>query len=211
MRRWAWFVGVVVLVAAVVALAVNAGGSDDDRATSTDSVPADAPGPGDGGDAAERPGSEGDDRAGASSPIPADTATPAVDVEESPPVAVDEPAWFGNDLVVTVTGIEPAELEARGPGQTAGPGVVVTLEVRNAGAAPIDAGGVVVNAAYGHATPADPNYSDAAEPLSGMLEPGATATGSYAFRVPSDQVDSLVLDIHHATSPNVVVVEADAP
>lgn len=125
-----------------------------------------------------------------------------------PAVKVGQAAPLAPNLFATVTKIEPVTLEAHGIGETSGPGVVVTLQLRNATAAPVDLTGLAINAHSGAAVPAPPNGGPPAQPLTGSLAPGATATGKYAFRVPSSQVDTVKIDIQDSAAPNVVIVEA---
>ncbi|MGZ4690887.1 MAG: hypothetical protein ACXVJW_16850 [Acidimicrobiia bacterium] len=125
-----------------------------------------------------------------------------------PAVGVGTAAPLGNNLVVTVTKIEPVTLQAHGIGETAGPGVVVTVVLKNDTGAPIDTNGMAVNAHYGSATPATPNDGAPAEPFHGTLASGQSATGKYAFRVPKGQEGSVVVDLQHSGAPNVVIVDA---
>jgi len=125
-----------------------------------------------------------------------------------PAVKVGQAAPLAQNLFATVTKIEPVTLEAHGVGETAGPGIVVTLQLRNATAAPVDLAGIAINAHYGAAIPAPPNDGPPAQPLTGSLAPGATATGRYSFRVPSGQVHTVKIDIQDSAAPDVAIVEA---
>jgi hypothetical protein len=122
---------------------------------------------------------------------------------------VGDPADFGGGFVATVTGVERTDLESRQPGEIAGPGITVTVELRNDTDETIDLSGLAVNASYGDGTPAIPHQTGAT-PVGGTLVPGETATGTYLFSVPEDQVGSVVIDIHHASATSFVVVEVDA-
>ena len=133
---------------------------------------------------------------------------PAVDFAEQDPVAIGEPSPLGADFTATVTKVETVELEARGPGQTAGHGVAITVRLRNGRGDAIDVSGIVVNASHGDGSPASPNFGPPSTPFEGVLAPGEQADAVYAFRLEPNQLDSLVLDIHHDRSPNVVIVEA---
>jgi hypothetical protein len=124
-----------------------------------------------------------------------------------PAVAVGTAAPLAENLFVTVTKVEPVTLEAHGTGETSGPGVLVTIDIRNATSAPLDLATMAVNAHYGD-TPATPNGAPPAKPFSGSLAPGATATAKYAFRVPSNQAGAVVVDIQSSSGPNVVIVDA---
>ena len=98
-------------------------------------------------------------------------------------------------------------LTAEAPGETSGPGVFVTVTIRNDTDAQVDLNGLAVNAHYGNRIPAAPVRSVAAA-LEGPLAPGASKSARYAFRVPKDQVGSVRVDIQHSAAPNIVIVDA---
>jgi len=124
-----------------------------------------------------------------------------------PAVGVGTEADLGGNAFVTVTKIEPTNLTANGPGEVSGPGVFVTVNVRNATDKPLDLAGLVVNAHYGDGTPAIPAALQR-DALSGTVAPGETKSGVYAFSVPADQNSSVVVDVQHSSFPNVVIVDA---
>jgi hypothetical protein len=122
------------------------------------------------------------------------------------PVGVGEPAELARNLFASVTHVTPTTLTAQAPGETSGPGVFVTVTVRNDTDAPVDLDGLAVNAHYGDRIPAAPVRSIGAA-LHGALAPGGSKSARYAFRVPKDQVGSIRVDIEHSAAPNVVVVD----
>ncbi|MDQ2624139.1 MAG: hypothetical protein M3Y20_03150, partial [Actinomycetota bacterium] len=54
------------------------------------------------------------------------------DFAELPPVGLDEPADYGNDVTVTLDELERVDGEAAGPGEVAGPAVLVSITLHNA-------------------------------------------------------------------------------
>lgn len=139
-------------------------------------------------------------------PPPGATGAPVIGISTLPPVPVGEPASFGGGLVARVAQIDQLQLEARGPGEIAGPGVGVTVELKNESADPIDLGGVVVNASYGNGAPASASGAAPAAPASGALPAGETRRGVYVFQVPSEDAGSLVVEVNYNGSPNVVLI-----
>jgi hypothetical protein len=139
---------------------------------------------------------------------PGSTTSPTgVSSRRLPPVGVGtEAPLTPRQIFVTVTKIKAQMLGARGPGETAGPGVVVTLEVRNASDAPFGLNGLAVNAHYGNGIPAVPNRVPG-EPLVGTLAPGQHKSGLYEFHIARGEERTVVLDIEHASAPNVVIVD----
>jgi hypothetical protein len=122
------------------------------------------------------------------------------------PVAVGEPAELARNFFASVTHVAAATLTAAAPGETSGPGVFVTVMVRNDRDAAVDLDGLAVNAHYGNGIPAAP-VRTLGDALKGSLAPGGSKTARYAFRVPKDQVGSVRVEIQHAAAPNVVIVD----
>jgi hypothetical protein len=125
-----------------------------------------------------------------------------------PAVAVGVASPLGSDVFATVTKVEPVQLKANGVGDTSGPGVLVSLEIRNATDRTLDLGGLVINAHYGAGVPASAaRTSKSNEPLSGSLAAGKSKTGRYAFRIPQGQTGMIVMDVQDPGQPNTVIVD----
>jgi hypothetical protein len=139
-------------------------------------------------------------------PPPAETAGPKVATTTLPPVAVGERTSIAENVLVAVDGLRTLTVPATGPGETAGSAVAFTVEVRNGTDRPVDVGGFTVTAGYGRGTPAIPSSARPATPLTGSLAAGSSATGTYVFRMPADQVRSLQIQVLSDSSPNIVVV-----
>jgi len=140
-------------------------------------------------------------------PPPGATGPPAIAINTLPPVPVGSPTTFRDvGIAATVTDVEQVQLEARIPGETAGPGVGVTIELRNDTKAPVDLGGLAVNAYYGDGTPANANSSPPSAPASGSVQPGESGRGVYAFRIPAEQVSSLVVELNYNRSADVLTI-----
>ena len=123
------------------------------------------------------------------------------------PVGVGAPAPFRDvGLSAKVLSIDPVQLTAQGPGEIAGPGVSVKVELQNTGSTPVDLSGVVVNSSYGSGPPAVATESKPAAPLSGKLPPGQTSQGVYAFLVPRNATDSVVVEVDYSGSSNIVLI-----
>ena len=133
------------------------------------------------------------------------TGAPVAGVTTLPPVGVGDPAPLRNGLVARVVTVAPAQIEARGPGEIAGPGSAVTVELTNESADPIDLAGLAVNAYSGDGVPAAASSSPPAAAATGQLAPGSTATGVYLFQVTTDSPE-LTVEINHSGSPDVALV-----
>jgi hypothetical protein len=182
--------GVVAVAAALVFGGCSSdddgGSADDAGSTTTTTVPGTPEGPSTTGAPATAPVTEpvADDVKG---PVPLGTA-----------------AELGGKVFVTLTEADDLDVEAKLPGETAGPAVAATLEVRNDSGTPFDLSTIAVTASYGDGTPAIINKSEPTSELTGTVEPGRTATGVYVFRAPADQSDTVILEVQSGTQPNVL-------
>lgn len=127
------------------------------------------------------------------------------------PVSLDEPAEFGTGVVAEVVGVESVTVEGGLPGERRGPGVAITVALTNGTSEAISLDHVIVDLVEpdgGSATPID---SSGTEPLSGVLEPGATATGTYHYYLPLDAREGVSLTISYATGVPTVVLIGNLP
>jgi hypothetical protein len=122
-----------------------------------------------------------------------------------PVVPVGAPVGMDGGLRVRVNGVRDVQIEAQGPGEISGPGVAVSVELKNTSPEPIDLNGSAVNAAFG-GTPASPSSAEPSSPLMGMLAPGRTSTGVYVFLKPPGAKGALLVQFEHNASSDVVEV-----
>ncbi|TNM61052.1 DUF4352 domain-containing protein [Streptomyces sp. NP160] len=141
-----------------------------------------------------------------SGPPPA--TAPVVGATTLPAVEVGSAADFGDGLRVTVTGVRAAQLESGGPGDASGAGVAVAVEVENGSEQPVDLSGLTVTAAYGDDLAASSTTGAPADLPTGVLAPGASGEGVWAFAVPEADRGSLVLTITSNSSSAAVVVRS---
>ena len=210
-------VGVVVVLVAVVVVALLRGGASDAPAaaeasrtpaastggpsatpTSTaSSAPADAgPAPAEGAEG------EGADAAAAPGEVP---VPPVSDVA---PVVVETSgqAVTADGLTVTVT-VTAADVAGTGPGEYAGPGMVVDVRVGNEGASPVALVSPGVSVYSGtEGVPVNPVLTDPANVLlPAEVGAGATVEGSYRFAQasPRDAALAVAVLLSPATQPVV--------
>jgi hypothetical protein len=126
-------------------------------------------------------------------------------VVTAPPVKIGKPAPLVGKLMVTVGTVRTATISASGPGEIAGPGLVVPVTVRNATGKPFDLSGLVVNAAYGDGTPAVPSEAAPSRPLPATVSTGGTATGLYVFRAGPGATRTLSVEISSDNARQVLV------
>ena len=133
------------------------------------------------------------------------TASPSVAVATAPPARIGTAAPLVGKLLVTVGSVRAARISASGPGEIAGPGLVVPVTVRNATGKLFDLSGLVVNALYGDGTPAVPSDAAPARPLPDSVAAGSTATGLYVFRAGTGATTTLSVEVSSDNARRVLV------
>lgn len=123
------------------------------------------------------------------SPDPEDEAADA-DVDLDPdfdvldPVELDEDAKFEDGVQARLVALERTEVGAKGPGETAGGGVLVTIEIENVTHEVISLDEVVVDFYDNTDAPAVVNYGDVRTSVfSSTLAPGKSAEATYVARL----------------------------
>ncbi|HEY5881087.1 MAG TPA: hypothetical protein VIU11_19400 [Nakamurella sp.] len=134
-----------------------------------------------------------------------DQTVPAVEMTSRPAVSLDQPGEFGNRVAVTLDSVEKITTTAELPGEIAGPGVALTLTIRNGSDAPVDLGAVVVDVADSAGTPTIPMTTSPAAPFGGELAPGQQATGVYVVTLPQNYADPATIAVTYSASAPVVV------
>ena len=116
----------------------------------------------------------------------------------------DDEAEFSSGLGVRIVDVKKVELKGEGIGATSGPGVEVTIELRNNTGKKASLAAVVVNAYSGkERTPATP--VETTDGFDGSLAKGATKRGTYTFGTPKDA--ALFIAVSTAADSGVVVLE----
>lgn len=152
----------------------------------------------------------------ATTPVPApgggdiNQTVPEVEITSNSPVPLTETADFGNGVTVNLAAIQSITTEAQLPGEIAGPGVQVTVDIVNSSSDAIDLGAVIVDLADAAGTPAIPMSASPASPFVGSLAAGQTATGVYVFTVPSTYANPATVSVSYSTKAPVAVFVGDA-
>lgn len=114
-------------------------------------------------------------------------------------------AAYGNGVTVTVSGVRKINTTAVLPGEIAGPGVQLTIVFRNGSSAPIDLGNAVVDLQDAAGVSATSMTATPAKPVSGSLNSGATATGSYVFTLGKNFPGPAHLSVSYSAQAPVVL------
>jgi hypothetical protein len=124
------------------------------------------------------------------------------------PVDIDEPATIEGRLTASIIGVESIETEANVPGEIAGPGVIVTIEVRNDSDQTIDLNSVVVDLIGGDGVSATPILAGTT-PVGGALAAGAAASGTYVFNIEEALRRDVTIQLNYAADVPVIVFTGD--
>lgn len=134
-----------------------------------------------------------------------DQIVPEAPVTTAPAVALTDTADFGGRVTARISQVSAIQANATLPGEVAGPAVAVTVEVANGSAAAIGLDTVTVTAQDAAGNPATSISADPAAALTGSLDPGATASGTYVFTVPTDQRNPITVTVNYSTGAPTLV------
>ena len=152
----------------------------------------------------------------ATTPVPApgggdiNQTVPSVQLTTAAPVSLSETADFGGGVTVDLSSIESVTTTAQGPGEVAGPGLVIKIRIKNGSAAAVPLNAVNVTVSDGAQTPASPMSAAPAAPFSGELAPGAEATGVYVFTLPGEYTNPATVTVSYSTDAPIVVFTGNA-
>lgn len=131
-----------------------------------------------------------------------ESAAPGPTVE-----AEDEEAEIDGDVTVRLREASVRDVEAIGPGETAGAAVVVDLEIVNGGDAPVAVDSAVVVLTDADGNVATPGTAEPYVPFAGSVEPGGSASATYIFRIAAGLEDEPfeLLVTYAAGAPSVLI------
>lgn len=186
------------VVVLAVALVASLGGDDPDAGAAGSPGASQSPG---------SPQSAGSvptvDPSALGTPQPGETPTPAQPGKPGPkPVRVplDQPADLRNGVTVRLASIEPVRGEGRGPGESSGPSLRVTVVVDNDSDETVSMLSAVVTMSYGAAnTPADDLSGPGVKRFPLEIKPGAQGEGRFVFQVPPAQRGRVAVDFGYTT------------
>jgi len=146
---------------------------------------------------------------------PSSEASTSPEVEDEPldvdpdldvldPVELDEDATFVDGVQARLVALERTEVGAKGPGETVGDGVLVTVEIENTSDEAISLDDVVVDFYDDADAPAVVNYSDVrTAEFSSTLKPGKSAKATYVARL-AGPTEALSVTVSYAAGAPAV-------
>lgn len=151
----------------------------------------------------------------------------AAPVLARPPVPLHSLANVGSGVTATISSIKAIHVQAVGPGEVAGPGVNIVVEVRNDSSRAIDLRHAVVTISDAEGTPGVPmvfapqpgNQGDDdvppvssdsfSRPMTGSLAPRHTVNGTYVFTLPAGRRNPVTVNFSYAGNAPVVTFKGD--
>ncbi len=137
------------------------------------------------------------------SPLAPATVTPVIRDGARPhptisadPEPFDRPVTYPDGVRFAVTGIDQGRVTGQGPGVVAGPKTTFHLRFTNGSDRAISLDQVVPTAEFGSpARLARPVYDDRTQDFGTTVKPGATATATYAFSIPQDELSHVTIHL----------------
>lgn len=157
------------------------------------------------------PGGNGNNGGNGDSKSPKATPTGTADPDFPIPVAdkvkKGDTARFGTGVTATLVSSNVGRVTGKDRGAVAGPAYIVRVRLTNGTDEPISLDTVSVTAVFGpdavpgSAIPTDPK----ADPLSGTLAPGKSASGTYVFALPDTPSDKAQVAVGYVGDVPIVV------
>lgn len=143
-----------------------------------------------------------------------EASTPDGPLEAAPlpttEAALTEPVAFDTGMVIEVTAVERIEVTAQTPGETDGPALRVTVTAHNTSPEPQELDSAVVMLEAGGELGIDTTAGDPS-PLSGVVESGATASGTYVFMLDPSADREIAVSVNYAAGEPVAVFTGMTP
>ena len=196
-------VGATLLFGACSGSDDDAKGADTERTTTTTTVAE--------GDTTTTTVAGGTEGPTTEAPSAGQLAVPGIAGETLDPVAMDEPAEFGNGVTARIASIEATDAEASLPGETSGPAVLVTVQVVNGTDAPIDLGAVTVDLLDPTGASFTQVTTGPSAPFAGPLDAGGPATGTYLLRIAPEERADVRLTVKYSSDTPIAVFTGSVP
>jgi hypothetical protein len=118
-------------------------------------------------------------------------------ISTEPAVPLDATASFDGDVTASIVGSDEITTTAIGPGEIAGAGIALTVEISNQSDTAINLDSVFVTVLGSDKSPALPTSGDPAAPFTGELSPGGTARGVYTYTISPNLTDPVSVAVSY--------------
>lgn len=124
-------------------------------------------------------------------------------------IELGDTAELEGGVNVTVSEVEALDVEAKTPGEIAGPAVALTLTVENTSDESVDMSTAMVSVTGSKDSFGQPTTSEPYSPFLGAVAPGETASGIYVFRLPADERGSLEVTVEYIAGAPIALFVGD--
>lgn len=122
-----------------------------------------------------------------------------------PPLPLSRKAEFGTGVTAKIVSIDAVQAEAHGPGEVAGPGLKIVVEVTNGTAKAISLDAVVITVYDSEDRPGVQMSMSGSDPMRGSLAAGKSAKGTYVFTLSPDHRNPVTVNFSYSSEAPVVL------
>lgn len=127
------------------------------------------------------------------------------------PVGVAETASFGDGVTARLGSVRSLEAKASLPGETSGPAVALNLSISNGSPATIELASITVDLVDSRGMSSILIHSEPPTELAGSLSAGATAEGTYVFRLDPEMRDNASITVKYSSITPLVTFQGSLP
>lgn len=119
--------------------------------------------------------------------------------------ALDEAITFDTGMVVEIVAVDPITVTAETPGEMDGPALRVSVAARNQSGEAQEVDSAVVSLVTADGEVGVGTTAGSPSPLSGMVEPGATVSGTYVFMLDPASGRDVTVTVNYAAGEPLAV------
>ncbi|MET4099763.1 hypothetical protein ABIB37_002000 [Agrococcus sp. UYP10] len=125
--------------------------------------------------------------------------------------ALDEAITFDTGIVVEIVAVDPITVTAETPGEMDGPALRVSVAARNQSGEAQEVDSAVVTLVTDDGQVGVGTTAGSPSPLSGMVEPGATVSGTYVFMLDPASGRDVTVTVNYAAGEPLAVFTGRTP
>ena len=152
----------------------------------------------------------------ASTPVPqrspgdVNSTVPTTPAKTQRPVPLDKTSGAGDGVSARLTSVRAVTAEAKGPGEVTGPALAVTVAVTNGSSSALDLDQVAVTLDGSDSSPGNPMTDQPAQPITGRLAAGGSASGVYVFAIAKNLRKPVVIQVMLSGGAPILVFTGNA-
>jgi tetrahydromethanopterin S-methyltransferase subunit D len=127
-----------------------------------------------------------------------------------PKLGLTETAAPAADIAISLVGIKAVQAVSNIPGEVNGPALEVTVQIANSAATVLDLDHAMVDLLDSTGAPGLATTTTSVREFAGELATGASATGVYVYRVPTDRRDPITVQVQFTAGEAVAQFSGNA-